>query len=114
MANKFFGEASAKVDGKDWTLRCDFNAMAEFEEATGKDAMEAFEKAEAGEVSIADLRRIVRAFLACHHPDATLRDAGDVLSHDVEVVQRVITAAMPTEEEAAALGNGKKVGATAA
>lgn len=105
MSNRFLGEASAQVDGKVWTLRCDFNAMAEFEGATGQDAMTAFEAAEDGEVSVVDLRHLVRACLLRHHPEATLRDAGDVLSQDMGVVQRLIAASMPTEGEAAALGN---------
>lgn len=109
MGNRFLGEATAKVDGKEWTLRCDFNTMAEFEDATGKDAMDAFEAAEEGRVSVRDLRQMVRAFLSCHHPDAALKDAGDVLSHDSGVVQRLIAAAMPSEGEAAELGNGQPV-----
>lgn len=109
MGNRFLGEATAKVDGKEWTLRCDFNAMAEFEDATGKDAMDAFQAAEEGDVSLKDLRHLVLACLLRHHPDATLCDAGDVLSYDVGVVQRLIAAAMPTEGEAAELGNGQPV-----
>ena len=109
MANRFIGETTAQADGKSWTLRCDFNAMAAFEEATGKDAMTAFEAAEQGDVSILDLRHLVRACLLRHHPDATLCDAGDVLSHDLGVVQRLIEGAMPTSGEAAELGNGQPV-----
>jgi hypothetical protein len=107
MANRFMGETTAQIDGQTWTLRCDFNAMAAFEEATGKDAMTAFEAAEQGNVSVLDLRQLVRACLLRHHPDATLCDAGDVLSHDLGVVQRLIEGAMPTEGEAAELGNGQ-------
>jgi len=109
MANRFIGETTAQADGKSWTLRCDFNAMAAFEEATGKDAMTAFEAAEQGDVSILDLRHLVRACLLRHHPDATLCDAGDVLSYDLGVVQRLIEGAMPTSGEAAELGNGQPV-----
>jgi hypothetical protein len=38
-----------------------------------------------------------------------LCDAGDVLSHDLSVVQRLIEGAMPTSGEAAELGNGQPV-----
>lgn len=107
MANKFIGEATAEVEGVTWTLRCDFNAMAAFETATGKDAMEAFGEAEENKVSIPELIQMVHSFLQRHHPDATLQDAGDVLSHDLSVVQRVISACMPSSEEAAGLGNGR-------
>ena len=109
MGNRFLGEATARADGKEWTLRCDFNAMIEFEDATGKDAMDAFEAAEGGDVDLKDLRHLVHACLLRHHPDATLRDAGDVLSHDMSVVERLIAGAMPTAGEAAELGNGQPV-----
>lgn len=107
MANRFKGEASVTIDGKIWTLVCDFNAMAEFEGATGKDAMAAFEKAEEGDVSIADLRHMVHCFLKAHHPDATLQDAGNIMSEDVGIVVRLVAAASPTEAEAGGLGNAQ-------
>ncbi|WIY23352.1 GTA-gp10 family protein [Parasedimentitalea psychrophila] len=110
MANRFKGEVSITIDGKVWTLVCDFNAMAEFEEATGMDAMAAFEKAEGGEVSIADLRHMVHAFLKLHHPEATLRDAGNVMSEDVAIVASVLAAASPTAAEAGDLGNAQTSG----
>ncbi|NRB17724.1 MAG: hypothetical protein HRU33_09210 [Rhodobacteraceae bacterium] len=110
MANSFKGEASITIGAKTWTLVCDFNAMAEFEEATGKDAMNAFEKAEEGGVSIADLRHMVHAFLKQHHPEATLQDAGNIMSEDVAIVASVLAAASPTAAEAGDLGNAQKSG----
>jgi hypothetical protein len=107
MGNRFKGEVSITIDGKVWTLVCDFNAMITFEEATGKDAMDAFEQAEESDVSLPDLRHMVHAFLQAHHPDATLRDAGDIMSEDVGVVARLVAAASPTEAEAGGLGNGQ-------
>ena len=38
MANSFLGETEVSADGKIWKLRCDFNAMIAFQEATGMDA----------------------------------------------------------------------------
>lgn len=108
MTNRFKGEVSATIDGKTWTLVCDFNAMAEFEEATGKDAMTSFEQAETNKVSIKDLRHMVHAFLKAHHPDATLQDAGDIMSEDVGIVAALIAAASPTASEAGGLGNAPK------
>ena len=35
------GEATFTADGQEWHLRFDFNAMADFEIATGKNAMAA-------------------------------------------------------------------------
>ncbi|WIY25118.1 GTA-gp10 family protein [Parasedimentitalea psychrophila] len=110
MGNRFKGEVTITIDGKIWTLVCDFNAMAEFEAATGKDAMDAFEKAEEGGVSIANLRHMVHAFLKQHHPDATLQDAGNVMSEDIAIVANVLAAASPTAAEAGDLGNAQKSG----
>ena len=107
MGNRFKGEVSITIDGETWTLVCDFNAMAEFEGATGKDAMAAFGQAEEGSVSIADLRHMVHAFLKAHHPGATLQDAGDIMSEDVEIVARLIAACSPTEAETGGLGNAQ-------
>lgn len=95
MANRFLGEATTKLDGKVYTLRCDFNAMCHFEDATGKDALATFERFEGGAVSVRDMRHMMHAFLACHHPDATLETAGDILSADLDVLQRVVQAASP-------------------
>jgi hypothetical protein len=103
MANRFLGEASTVADGKTWTLRLDFNAMAAFEEKTGKNAMSVLEGFEKGQLAFSDIRQLAWAMLLRHHPDATLDDAGDVLSVDVDVIQRVLAASMPEPDA----GNGK-------
>lgn len=96
MANRFMGEVSAQsVDGRDWTLRMDMNAMCEFEEATGTPAIEAFQQAEQGGASIPMMRHVVFAAIKRHHPDATIEDAGDILSEDPQIVQRLMSAAAP-------------------
>lgn len=95
MANRFKGEASATLDGVTYTLRLDFNAMCAFEEATGRDAMEALAGFEAGKAKAGDLRALVWAMLQRHHPDADLTLAGDLLSEDAEVMGRVLLASMP-------------------
>lgn len=107
MSNRFFGESTTEHDGKTYTLRCDFNAMCEFEDATGKDALATFEAFETGKVSVKDMRAIMWSFLLHHHPDATLALAGDILSQDVDVMMEVIRASSPTADEAKGLGNGK-------
>lgn len=95
MANRFLGEATVKMDGEEYTLRCDFNAMCFFEDATGKDALATFEAYEGGNVSTRDMRHMMHAFLAKHHPDASLDLAGDILSSDLDALARVVQAASP-------------------
>lgn len=107
MSNRFLGEATATLDGKAYTLRCDFNAMCEFEDATGKDALATFEAFEAGKVSVKDMRAIMWSFMLHHHPEATLTEAGELLSADVDVLMNVIRAASPSASEAAELGKEK-------
>lgn len=105
MANKFKGEATATVDGVTYTLRCDFNAMCAFEEATGQDAMTAFAGFEQGAASTLTMRAMMLAFLGKYHPDATKEIAGEILSDDLDVLTRVMTAAMPDAAEVGDAGN---------
>lgn len=108
MANRFFGEKTVTTDdGKQYTLRLDFNAMCDFEEATGKDAMTAFAEFEKGKVSIRLMRSMMWSFLKHHHPDATEQEAGNILSQNIDALQEVMTAAMPTQSEVEALGKQK-------
>ena len=95
MANSFLGEVAVTAGDKTYTLRCDFNAMAEFETETGQDAMESFEAFEAGKVSITVMRAMMWSFMRCHHPDASLKDAGDLLSSNIDALTEVLQVAMP-------------------
>ncbi|MEP2782324.1 MAG: hypothetical protein ABJO67_03440 [Pseudoruegeria sp.] len=100
MVNRFFGEGPAKsVDGTPYILRCDFNAMADFESATKKDAFETFEKLDKGEVSATDLISLTWSLLLHHHPDVSRREAGGVLSNDIEAVLGVVRLASPQPED---------------
>jgi hypothetical protein len=110
MANAFFGEASAEVDGKVWTARLDFNALCDYEDATSRDAMEDFQSFESGKVRPKVLRDIARALLSHHHPGVTLQEAGVVMSKAPELLQRVFSAAMPEADE----GNAEAAGKAAA
>jgi hypothetical protein len=95
MANPFFGEASVEAGGQTWTLRLDFNAMAELEDKLGRPALEVLQEIESGKGTIKALRAVAWAMLLEHHPEATERDAGAVLSADTGIIQRVLQAAMP-------------------
>lgn len=108
MANRFLGELDVNVDGKIWKLRFDFNAMCEFEDRTGKDAMKAFEDVEKGSIGIRDLRVVAQVCMLHHQPDATLHDAGELLSCDMDAVMRVLRAAVP---EAGDISDAERGGA---
>lgn len=114
MANRFRGEVSISVEGRSFTLRMDFNAMAEFEDATGRAALDVFQEAEKGTARMSTIRAIVFAALTRHHPDATVQDAGDILSEDPGVVQRLMAAAAPDGEPGKARAKPGKARAGAA
>ncbi|WP_226628423.1 hypothetical protein [Alloyangia pacifica] len=108
MANRFLGEVDVTVEDRNWRLRFDFNAMCEFEDRTGKDAMKAFEDVEKGKIGIRDLRMVAYVCMLHHQPDATLQEAGDLLSRDMDAVMRVLRAAAP---EAADISDAERRGA---
>lgn len=107
MANRFKGEASITADGETYTLRCDFNALCHFEEATGKDPIETFEQFEKGKVSTTIMRHMMHAFLQEHHEDADLKLAGSLLSEDATVLMRVVENASPTAKKGGKPGKTK-------
>lgn len=108
MANRFKGEITVAHGGETYTLRCDFNAMCDFEEATGQDALAAFQAMEQGGGSIRLLRAMLHACLRRNHPEATVELAGDILSEDVEVVVRLIQASAPDQPAGAEAAGGKQ------
>ena len=108
MGNRFLGEATVVADGRTFTLRCDFNAMCEFEDQTGENALSVFQEFETGKVSSTHMRAMMWAFMQHHHPDATLKDAGELLSANVDSLLEVIEASSPQADEAAELGNVRK------
>ncbi|MBD9525207.1 hypothetical protein IB235_00105 [Paracoccus sp. PAR01] len=112
MANRFLGEVSASAEGQTFTLRMDFNAMIEFEDATGKPAIDAFQEAEQaaaeGRVDFKLLRNIVFAALKRHHPDATIETAGTILSEDTQIVQSLLAAVAPEVKPGKARAGAKR------
>lgn len=104
MANRFKGEVTAG----DYTLRCDFNAMCDFEGATGESALDVFERFESGGVKVTHMRAMMWAFMQHHHPEATMQEAGELLSENTDVLGQVIQASSPTHGEIGEAGNVKK------
>jgi hypothetical protein len=110
MANRLLGEASARAAGRIWTLRLDFNALCAFEDATGVSAFDLLSRLEADPASLGarQVRALVHACMLHHHPAAQPSDAGEILSEDFTVLQRLAGAALPQAEDAApgAAGSG--------
>lgn len=63
MANKERGEVTINLDGKAWTMRPTYEALAEIEAATGRPIMELIGAVNALRFSVRDLAVIVAACL---------------------------------------------------
>ena len=96
MAGGLLSEFTVEAEGVAYRLRMDMNALVAFEEMTGgKNAFEAIEEMGKGKGSFRDMRHLVRAMLLRHRPEATLVEAGDVMSSGLQAVMDGISAAMP-------------------
>jgi hypothetical protein len=104
MANRFFGEVDVEAAGVTYKLRMDFNAMCEFEDITGVNAMDAFAAFEKGNISVKNMRAMMYAFLKRHQPNVTLDEAGEILSENMGALEAVVASSMPTAKEADGLG----------
>ncbi|MCJ8139564.1 hypothetical protein [Falsirhodobacter halotolerans] len=87
-------------------MALDFNAMCDFEEKTGKNALQTLEAIEKkiGDVSITDMRILMWAALKQFHEEMTLPLAGKIMSENIDAVARAISIASP---EVGDSGNGK-------
>ena len=99
MANRFLGEVAAQMSGETYTLRLDMNTLAEIEDATDKHALDLLSEIEKGRARVKDLRALAHAAMLHHHPDASVQDAGVLLSENDGVLLKLLVAAMPTAEE---------------
>lgn len=82
MANKTKGEVTlTDTDGTSYTMRLDFNALAEFEDETGLNAIEALQNA--GGLKVGQLRALIWCGLRQCHPDIDIKSAGRMSSLDV-------------------------------
>lgn len=111
MANAFRGEVTLTHEGQDYTMVLDFNALCEYEGATGDSWNSFFDRLDNGTIRATELRAMVWAGLMAHHPDITLSQAGAVLSSNSDAVIRAAAAALPAEKGAppskGARGNGR-------
>jgi hypothetical protein len=96
MANRIYGEARLKLaDNRELTLRFDFAALVEAEEASGLGTQAMLsEFAGKGGAHLKTARAMLYGGLRYHHPDLTLEDVGDLLMTDGEAVSGAMGRAM--------------------
>ena len=107
-ASKFKGQVSAQVGDKTFTLTCNMNVMATWEEEHDDNAVEFLGSVERGKARVTKMRSFIQAALQPAHPGATAEDAGDILSEDTTALVRLIMASAPVQETET--GNGKAPG----
>ena len=95
MANPLRGEASFEVEGKPYRVKFDWNAAAEYEDATGRALSDALLDVAKQRLSAKSLRAFLWAGLQANHPEVAIRDAGDILAKiGRKEAQRVMGVAM--------------------
>lgn len=94
MARKNSGVVEFEADGNTYQLIVDMNALADFEDATGLNAMSILE-GDIGELSAAHIRALFWAMLVQHHTDMTIRDAGRLVLRGMAAMNAAVAAAMP-------------------
>lgn len=102
MANQLKGEVTAEATGVTYRLALDFNALCEFEDATGLDPGDTIDVlAKDGKIKgkLGTIRQLIRAAMLRHHPEATVRDAGDLITADPTVLRRCLQAAMARSDQ---------------
>jgi hypothetical protein len=102
MANRVKGEVAFEVDGKDYVLLLDFNALCDLE-----DDFPGLMDGSAEMKSPKAIRRVFQAGLAARHPDLSEHDAGNLI-HALgfeaagDLIRRSFEAAFPKGGEEAA------------
>ena len=95
MANKVFGEARLTLaDGRELTLRFDFGALCEAEEAADKSIEAVMTELAAGGARLTTARAMLYGGLRHYHRDISLDDAGDLLMSDSDAISQAMGAAM--------------------
>ena len=80
MANRIYGESRLTLDDdRELTLRFDFGALVEAEEAAGAGTEEMIKELASGGARLKTARAMLYGGLRYHHPELTLEDSGDIL-----------------------------------
>ncbi len=81
MANPHKGEVSLVAEGKTYTLKYSVDAICRLEETTGKNLTALMvEMADASRMSLSMTRHMVHAALFEHHPEVSLKEAGEIMA----------------------------------
>lgn len=110
------GDARVMIDGVEYRLVFDINAMADFESVTERDAFDALTDLESGRMRVTDMRAMFWSTFQAHHPEVDLRQAGTLLTKAPQALGEVVGIAMPKPADAtkgARAGNRKAAKKTA-
>jgi len=104
MANPHRGQVPLQAVGTTYTLCLSTNAMCELEGLTGEAIGTLAEKMNGDSVRMTDVRALVWAALQDHHPDADLKEAGNIITlagmpATMEAVGRAFELAFPAVED---------------
>lgn len=79
MANRHKGDVSVKVGEREFIFRFSIDALCQLEEQTGKTIIEIGQILNSGRIGVTLTRSLVWAALREHHPEITLKEAGEML-----------------------------------
>lgn len=109
MANRVFGESRLKLaDERELTLRFDFAALCEAEEAADRGTQELLEEMSNGGARLKTARAMLFGALRHHHPEIGLDEAGDLFLSDGEAVSVAMGKAMSEMSDRKAAQNPRK------
>jgi len=104
--NKHRGEVEFEADGKTYTLRYSIDAICEMEAATGRGFFAVTQElSDANAMQLSTVRAVLWAGLREHHPDVTLKEAGDLIVKAggimvvIGLLSQAITLAFPETEQ---------------
>lgn len=76
MANAYRGEAAISLGGKEYTLRPTFEAIAQFEERTGRGTVALTRLAASGDIGVGKAAIILHALMTAGGHEVDLKDVG--------------------------------------
>lgn len=103
MANAAKGEAGLQLsDGRSLTLRYDFDALCEVEDAAGKTISDVLAEISKGSPRLKTARALIYGGLSGHHPEITLPEVGEIILSDgpavMAAMEKALSAAFPAAE----------------
>jgi len=96
VSNAIKGEVTLLHAGKSYIMVLDFNALAEFEDEVGANALALIQTPD--KMSARQVRALFWAGLKQRQPDVTLEDAGRILTSNFDKMGEALGAAFPDAE----------------